>query len=831
MSDTPVASPEAEEPEQPEQPEKTPAEAPPSSPALNPEAEAAGDSASSGAGAAGEADASPATSPLDSPSFTPGEARETAAGETDAIAAGTAESSEAEPAEDKDAVKKRAGAKTELHLEALPSSTPEEGREKKTEIIAPPGGENFSGPASPEISAGETSVFEPAASSRRSAAALLLEEFASHRTSVAAVLLGLSVFLLYLIPAGRPLTETSEARTAVVAREMSASGDFIVPRLGGKIRLRKPPLPYWLTVGAAKLTTALQRLGSGEAAKPVASEEPAAGGASETTAAACPPSAEVDEWAARFPSATAATLCVFLTVLFGAAVFNFAVGWWAGLLVGLSALTTASATTGGGECILLFFFTAALFSLAWLTCRERPGVGTALLLGLALAGAVLTKFHVVLLVLLPAVAEVLSRRRFNRRKVLLFVAALLIAVAAVAWWPWLLLGRLPAEVEPFRVLWRELVLGVSPIGHRQNDRWFYYLYKSLYGLLPWTPLILAAFWVAWRRGRAAEDGEALGPRAGMWLEEEKEEQPRQEDKAKEEASFARFFALAAGLGFVVFYLMPKQQDYYLLPLLPPFALTAGRLLSRLRRPGGLAEERIAWAHLLGGFLVGAAVLALPWWLPQTGFDAAARGWELPGWVFCLSWGLATMALSFVGARQWVESRPSAAGLCLALPVLTAAVFVLVLWADKECRSDNLPDRARVDRVFLRVGLGAAERRVLGGAWRWNDPQSRFYGAGKSRGLLVYYYGRPVRSLRELAAETKAEDAPRVLVCKKQTARGMGISKKLWVCEHPAPPWKRPRSGRPDGNDYVLALLPTGRDWPAAARNILEARRKKAAPCP
>ena len=69
-----------------------------------------------------------------------------------------------------------------------------------------------------------------------------------------ASLLELCALGVYLRPAlrGRPLTETPEARVAVVAREMLASHNYIVPTLGGKPRLIKPPVPFWLTAALVR---------------------------------------------------------------------------------------------------------------------------------------------------------------------------------------------------------------------------------------------------------------------------------------------------------------------------------------------------------------------------------------------------------------------------------------------------------------------------------------------------------------------------------------------------------------------------------------------------
>jgi 4-amino-4-deoxy-L-arabinose transferase-like glycosyltransferase len=75
---------------------------------------------------------------------------------------------------------------------------------------------------------------------------------------VALLLLGLWLAAAWV----RPWLGT-EARRAVVARDMLASGEFLVPRLGGELSLTKPPLHYWMqaaSLGVAGESTFAARL-------------------------------------------------------------------------------------------------------------------------------------------------------------------------------------------------------------------------------------------------------------------------------------------------------------------------------------------------------------------------------------------------------------------------------------------------------------------------------------------------------------------------------------------------------------------------------------------
>ena len=69
----------------------------------------------------------------------------------------------------------------------------------------------------------------------------------------------LVVLLLLIIPAlyyglgARPIYKIQEVRIAETARGMVTSGDWLVPRYNGELRLQKPPLPYWLTAASYRL--------------------------------------------------------------------------------------------------------------------------------------------------------------------------------------------------------------------------------------------------------------------------------------------------------------------------------------------------------------------------------------------------------------------------------------------------------------------------------------------------------------------------------------------------------------------------------------------------
>ena len=76
------------------------------------------------------------------------------------------------------------------------------------------------------------------------------------KSGVALVVLG--VLVLSAITAGWMLSVRSlddhECFVSVTAREMLASGNWVMPTFNGRPRLQKTPLSYWFVAGVAKVT-------------------------------------------------------------------------------------------------------------------------------------------------------------------------------------------------------------------------------------------------------------------------------------------------------------------------------------------------------------------------------------------------------------------------------------------------------------------------------------------------------------------------------------------------------------------------------------------------
>ena len=107
-----------------------------------------------------------------------------------------------------------------------------------------------------------------------------------------------------------------EGFVAQAAREMVASGDWLVPTVGGRPWLEKPPLLIWLVAGLGGLTDG------------------------------------VTEWATRAPSALAATALALGVALLAARRFGARVGFVAGLIQATTAWTVLRGRLGEADVLL-----------------------------------------------------------------------------------------------------------------------------------------------------------------------------------------------------------------------------------------------------------------------------------------------------------------------------------------------------------------------------------------------------------------------------------------------------------------------------------------------
>ncbi len=249
------------------------------------------------------------------------------------------------------------------------------------------------------------------------------------------------------------LFEPTETRYAEIAREMDASGDWLVPRLNGIPHLHKPPLAYWASAIGMKL------LGP-------------------------------DAAGARIPATMAAV--TMLVALACAARRRFAA--LAGdppLAIGV--LATSVLFFGLARSLASDPFLASGVALFW-SCAPSPWALAGIGIGFLAKGPVVL-VHTVL----PLVVLALIRRNRSPLAQLRPAWGWLLAAAIALPWFVLVIAKVPGLTHYFLVhqTWERFTTTV----HQRSGPPWYFMVVLIAGMLPWTPLLIAGIARAIRRLR------------------------------------------------------------------------------------------------------------------------------------------------------------------------------------------------------------------------------------------------------------------------------------------------------------------------------------------
>lgn len=299
--------------------------------------------------------------------------------------------------------------------------------------------------------------------------ALCKQSAACLRRDLLLIALALAVYVPGM--AGLPLFDRDEGWYAQVSREMVQSGDWLVPTYLGEVWLAKPPLLYWLVGGSFSLFG-------------------------------------VGTWQARLVPVLLGVLNVLLVARLGERVVGRGVGLWAGAIfvtMGLPAVAGRLVLTDGPTLTCILLAVLLHVRLADRGAGHLSSIGYWLAIGLGL----LAKG--------PAIV--------------LFAGAFGLSLMAAGRWRgwldnwrfWLWLPLSPAVAGPWYAyiaaqaegtFWSQFVgyeilsrLASAPHGHSGPPG--YHLLIALAGLLPWTPLAIAAVADAFGRWRADRPGRLL----------------------------------------------------------------------------------------------------------------------------------------------------------------------------------------------------------------------------------------------------------------------------------------------------------------------------------
>lgn len=272
------------------------------------------------------------------------------------------------------------------------------------------------------------------------------------------VFLLLTIYLLlYILPLGiRPLTMPDETRYAEIAREMKASGDWIVMHLDGLLHFEKPVMGYWLK--------AISILFFGE-----------------------------NNFAVRFPSALStgitALILFFVMLRYGGGLYA---GFFATAAFLISPISFGIGTYNNLDAIITMFVTGSMVSFFFSTSEAdyKKKMSYLALSGLFLGAGFLTKGLVALVIPALSVIPFLIWERRLREFVLLFWLPLLVALIVIL--PWSVAIHLRENDFWSYFIWASHFERFVSAEAPHSNPFFYYVPFLLGGAVPLTFLLPAS---------------------------------------------------------------------------------------------------------------------------------------------------------------------------------------------------------------------------------------------------------------------------------------------------------------------------------------------------
>ena len=314
------------------------------------------------------------------------------------------------------------------------------------------------------------------------------------------------------------LVKPDEGRYAEIAREMAVSGDWVTPRLNDLKYFEKPPLQYWATATAYKLF--------GE-----------------------------HHWTSRLWPALTGFAGLLLVWFAGARLFGREAGQYAALLLGSSMLYALIAHINTLDMGVTFFITLAIAGLLLgQTETDRNKQRNWMLLGWAgMALAVLSKG--LMGVVLPGAALFIYcvlQRDFGVLKRMRWLPGVAVFLLIAAPWFYLVMKANPEFFGRFFIY--EHYTRFTTKEADRYEPWYYFIPILLFGILPWTVLMLDTVLRTWKN--SARNNSAFNPE--------------------------RFLLIWVVFVLVFFSISGSKLSSYILPIFPALALLMGKRIAEIR---------------------------------------------------------------------------------------------------------------------------------------------------------------------------------------------------------------------------------------------------------
>lgn len=344
----------------------------------------------------------------------------------------------------------------------------------------------------------------------------------------------------------RDLWNPDEARYAEVAREMTETGSWAVPRLNGEVYSHKPPLFFWAIAASGAVT----------------------GGLSEADA--------------RIPSALGAMGSIVLVFLLGRRFFGRRGAWLSAAVFATCFKVLWQGRFGQIDMLLTFWVTLGLWLWVEGYARNEPRLywGFFAVTGLA----TLTKGPVGLLPPLLSIVAflLLVGKRDELRKLKVGRGLLLWAAVVLAWL--VPAGWVGGTAYLEQIVFKQNVTRYADPWHHFQP-WYYYLTVIPVDFFPWSFFLPTGLWLAAKR---------LGRRFR-----------HPETPAEKGLLFALCWVVVT---IVFFSLSPAKRSVYVLTCYPALALLVGAALDHALNRWPRHRRWVAWPFgLLAAFLAALAV--------------------------------------------------------------------------------------------------------------------------------------------------------------------------------------------------------------------------------